>query len=106
MHDKEIALRIYCALLTRDPLAQQRFTEIGERFAQIAHLAHAAAKQFQSASKVWMEDPEGAAEVAARRWDIRALSLEELKAPKNKVGLESDTALPKSQGDLLGEMRE
>ena len=106
MHDKEIALQIYCALLARDPLAQQRFTEIGERFAQIAHLAHAAANQFQAVNQLWIDDPEQAAEAAARRWDIRALALAEMKTPKNKVGLEEGAGLPKSQGDLLGEMRE
>lgn len=106
MYSREDAIKIYCALLSRDPLAQQRFTEIGERFAQIAHLAHAAAEQFYSVKQLWAADPERAAEAAAKRWDIRAISLDELKTPKNKVGLESDTALPKSQGDLLGEMRE
>lgn len=46
--DKDTALRIYCALLARDPLAQQRFQELGNRFALLATLACEAALQFEA----------------------------------------------------------
>lgn len=104
--DRDTVLRIYCALLSRDPLAQQRFTQIGERFEQLAHLAHAAAEQFASVESLWQRDPKRAEQLAQQRWDIRAISVEpKIKAQGGKVGMGEDVVLPKSQGDLLGEMQ-
>lgn len=101
-----LVLQIYCALLSRDPLPQQRFTELGERFEQLAHLAHAAAEQFESVQKLWTDDPTRATEHAATRWDVRSVVPEPLLKKKNLIGAAEEFRLPKSQGDLLGEQKE
>lgn len=44
---------------------------------------------------------------AAKLWDLRAVSIEPvLKQPKNLISTDTEHTLPKSQGDLLGEMRQ
>jgi hypothetical protein len=107
MKDRETVLRIYCALLSRDPMAQQRFTALGERFEQLAHLAHAAAAQFDEVAAVWLADEKHAEVLAAKLWDLRSVSVEPLmKQPKNLISVDDEHQLPKSQGDLLGEMRQ
>lgn len=107
MSDRETALRIYCALLSRDPLAQQRFTAIGERFEQLAHLAQAAARQFNEVAHTWDTDAKNAEQIAAALWDIRSVAVEPIgKQPKNLLSTDDEHRLPKSQGDLLGEMRQ
>jgi hypothetical protein len=105
--NRDTALSIYCALLSRDPLAQQRFTALGERFEQLAHLAHAAANQFDEVAGVWDSGTARAEEIAAKLWDLRSVSIEPiLKQPKNLVSTDDEHKIPKSQGDLLGEMRQ
>lgn len=107
MSKRETALRIYCALLSRDPLAQQRFTVLGERFEQLAHLAQAAARQFDEVADAWECDATSAEEAAARLWDVRSVSVEPiLKKPKNLLSTDDEHKLPASQGDLLGEIRQ
>lgn len=107
MNDRETVMRIYCALLARDPLGQQRFTALGDRFEQLAHLAHAAAKQFGEVSEAWSADAKRAEELAAKLWDLRSISIEPMtKQPKNLISTDDEHKLPKSQGDLLGERRQ
>lgn len=107
MSERETELQIYCALLARDPLPQQRFTELAERFEQIAHLACAAARQFETAQIIWKEDEESASAAAAKLWDVRAIAeLKSTRQPKNLIGADAQETLPRSQGDLLGEMRQ
>lgn len=107
MSDRETVLRIYCALLSRDPLAQQRFTVLGERFEQLAHLAHAAAAQFEQVGEAWSRDRANAEALGAKLWDLRSVSVEPmLKQPKNLISADEEHKLPKTQGDLLGEMRQ
>lgn len=106
MINRETALRIYCALLSRDPLSQQRFTVLGERFEQLAHLANSAAKQFEDVAEMWAMQGKRAEEIAAALWDLRSISIEPLKQPKNLLSTDDEHRLPKSQGDLLGELKQ
>lgn len=107
MSNRETIFRIYCALLSRDPLAQQRFTAIGHRFEQMAHLAQLAAKQFDAVDDAWRLDPTRAEAAAARVWDLSSVSVEPiLKPPKNLLSTDGEHKLPASQGDLLGEVRQ
>jgi len=106
--DRETVLRIYCALLARDPLAQQRFTQLSERFEQMAHLAQSAALQFCEVECIWNEDRARAEAEAAHKWNLRAISVEPiLKQPKKLVGVDGDSQLPASQQcELLAETRQ
>jgi hypothetical protein len=101
----DLALKIYLSLLSRDPLPQQRFTELGERFEQLAHLAHSAAEQFESVKDIWERDRNAALTHAADRWDVRSVVPEPLLKKKVMVGQDAEFKLPKSQGDLLGEKK-
>lgn len=107
MSYRDAAFRIYCALVARDPLAQQRFTVLGERFEQLAHLAQAAARQFGDVADLWEADARNAEVLAAQLWDLRSTPVEPVgKQPKNLLSTDDEHKLPKSQGDLLGEMRQ
>lgn len=107
MSDRETSLRIYLALLARDPLAQQRFTVIGERFELLAHLACSAAEQFDAVRAEWDRNPMRAAEAAAKHWDMRSAPKPDDLKLKNKITIAEGSPLPKAeQGDLLGERRD
>lgn len=109
MNDKDTALKIYCALLARDPLAQQRFQDISQRFAILATLACEAAEQFDAAHTRFQQP--GARHKSAQVWDASAHSEVKGKADKAREAALISTArdgehnLPKSQFDLVDEAR-
>lgn len=104
MDERETALRIFCALLARDPLPQQRFQEIELRFRLLARLACAAAVKFDEA---YTEDDK---RIAAAGWDDNAHpkypDKERPEDPRTKELLANarDSRVPKSQRDLIEQL--
>jgi len=78
-----LAESFMCALLARDPLASQRFTEISRRLSQLSQLAHQCAAEFLSARERWLSDPEQAKAEATRAWDFHAMKNDEPRTPKS-----------------------
>jgi hypothetical protein len=68
MTREELAARFMAALLERDPLAIQRFTEIEIRLAQLSDMSFAAAEAF-------LEAAERPRESRAKNWDRSAAAL-------------------------------
>lgn len=104
---RDEALKIYCALLARDPLPQQRFQEIGRRFALLASLSCEAAHQFDAAVERYCEEPRA----ASATWDINVhVPLKPSAATKEREralianARQDEQSLPKSQLDLVSEI--
>lgn len=104
MTPEERALQIYCALLARDPLPQQRFQEIRLRFKLLAGLACAAADAFDEAYS-------GDTRKLAASWNAEAAP-ERKKTPGDQArehalianAREDEHKLPKSQADLIDQI--
>jgi hypothetical protein len=102
--DKDTALRIFCALLARDPLPAQRFQDINQRFRYLAAISWAAGRQFEAAQA----DNQAALEIA---WD-KAAEREVKKNPGDQArehalisnAREDEHKIPKSQRDFLDQI--
>lgn len=104
---RDEALKIYCALLARDPLPQQRFQEIGKRFALLAALACEAAHQFDAAHERYHEEPKA----VSKAWDVnvhipvKAGPAEKLReAALISNARDDEHKLPASNFDLITQM--
>lgn len=104
---RDDALRIYCALLARDPLPQQRFQEIGQRFALLATLACEAAHQFDVAHERYHEEPRA----VEKAWDVNVhiptksnTSEKAREAALVANARDDEQNLPKSQLDLVAQI--
>lgn len=105
MSEYDTALRIYLALLARDPIPPQRFASLSERLETLAHLAFCAAAQFDGVSDQWEQQEEAARTSAAARWDLQVQGLLDPKK-RFQFAVEDGNGLPTSQqGDLLAEAK-
>lgn len=87
---EELAVRFMAALLARDPLCAQRFTDIETRLAQLAGIAFTAADTFMAASQASHADHQ-------RSWDYRAQSVPEVPLPRY-------VALTQTEKDLFADI--
>jgi hypothetical protein len=105
----DLACGIYMALLTRDPLPAQRFTEMSVRIEQLARISFVAADTFLAIS-------EEAAQVAGQQfhakaalsWDARSTAPADVPTPsklKNSVEADIQAAraeIPAPERDFFG----
>jgi hypothetical protein len=95
----ELAERFMAALLARDPLPSQRYTEIEKRVEQLAHVAQMCAVTFLTVDRQWEEGPQHASAVAKRIWDYSSAPERSIPVPEKLAGAGSDG---KSASDLFG----
>lgn len=79
-------------MLARDPFPAQRFTEIGQRLEQLAHLAEQCAETFLKVDAQWEASLERARSSAQRLWDYRAVAVGETPVPERLRGAAADGA--------------
>ncbi len=92
----EFAQQLFCALLARDPLPAQRYTEIDMRLEQLAHIAQLAAVTFEEVEKQWNADSRKARAVAQRIWDYNTARNREIPVPEKLRGAAGEDAPPMS----------
>lgn len=95
----ELAQVFMAALLARDPLPSQRYTEIEKRVEQLAHVAHMCAVTFLAVDRLWEETPERASAIARRIWDYGSTSDRPIPVPDRLAGVGSDG---KTASDMFG----
>ena len=85
MRIDEMAEKVFLALLARDPLPAQRFTEIDARMRQLMTLSrHIALTWILECSN---DEPfEALRTTAQREWDTRAVEVPEIQTPKKLSG--------------------
>jgi hypothetical protein len=82
----ELAERFMAALLARDPLPAQRFTEIDARLQQLAHIAQKCAVTFLTVDAQWEQSAEQANAIARRIWDYACIEVAEISTPSKLKG--------------------
>lgn len=82
----ELAETFMAALLARDPLPAQRFTEIDARLQQLAHIAQKCAVTFLAVNLEWEKSPERANAIVKRLWDYTAAGATEVPVPPKLTG--------------------
>lgn len=95
----ELAERFMAALLARDPLPAQRYTEIEKRVEQLAHVAQMCAATFLAVDRQWEATPERANAIAKRIWDYNSAPERVVPVPERLVGAGSDG---KTACDMFG----
>lgn len=95
----QLAERFMAALLARDPLPSQRYTEIEKRIEQLAYVAQLCAATFLIVDQRWEEDPRHAQAIAQRIWDYNSAPERRIPVPEKLVGAASDG---QSASDLFG----
>jgi hypothetical protein len=94
----ELAQAFMSALLARDPLPAQRFTELDTRLEQLAHIAQRCAATFLSVDAQWEASPETAAVIAEQIWNRSAARTPEVAVPEKLRGSARDPQLPLAAG--------
>lgn len=98
--NKETALRIYCALLARDPLFQQRFQDLSLRFAALSTIACEAANQFERMHEAF----DGAGEIWNKH--VAEPPPKQARTEQFLASVKSATPRPaKGELDLIDQMR-
>lgn len=82
----ELAKAFFAAFLARDPLAQQRFTEIGSRLRTLAGVAFTAAEAFMQVECAWRDHTEAAQASAQHDWDYSSAPAREPPTPARLKG--------------------
>lgn len=85
MEFEAFAKEIFLALLARDPLAAQRFTEVDARIAQLIAFSQHIAIRWH---KDWLDLPplETVRAKAQRLWDYSAIEVPEVPVPTKLAG--------------------